>query len=92
MTPAHVLYLVRPQKLLRRIRAGHTNNVRFGDLVRLLCALGLQRERIKGSHQIFSHRVDSVSFAVQPYGGKAKPYQLRELLGLIERYNWDLDR
>ena len=55
------------------MRAGHTDNVRVGDLVRLLNALGLRRERNKGSHQIFSHLADAVSFSVQPQRGKAKP-------------------
>ena len=81
---------MRPEKLLRRIRAGQTENVRFGDLVRLLKALGFVETRTRGSHHWFAHATCEAHISVQPHGSKAKAYQLRQLLGRIEKYNLSL--
>ena len=73
------------------MRSGKTANVRFRDFVRLLGAFGFQRSRVRGSHQWFFHEKDRVGVSIQSLGSDAKPYQLRELLRLIDRYNWTLD-
>jgi predicted RNA binding protein YcfA (HicA-like mRNA interferase family) len=61
-------------------------NVRFADLRRLVVAIGYTLRRQKGSHQVFTH-------AARPYlpmvnlqsdGATAKPYQVRQVLRLIE--------
>jgi hypothetical protein len=40
----------------------------------------------RGSHHIYRHRVIAQRINLQARGGEAKPYQLRQLLDLMERY------
>jgi len=65
-------------------------NVRFGDVVRLAEALGFRVERIEGSHHILIHPDIRELLNLQDVKGEAKPYQVRQLLKLIERYNLTL--
>jgi hypothetical protein len=43
------------------------------------------------SHYIFVHSRVRELVNLQEVGGKAKPYQIRQLLELVERYNLDLE-
>lgn len=80
-----------PRKLLARISASQTN-VWFGDLVRLAVALGFVHDRTRGSHQIYIHaKIPQAQLNLQPDGGQAKPYQVKQLLKLVEEYNLQLD-
>jgi len=40
-----------------------------------------------GSHHIFVHGELSELLNLQNVGGEAKPYQIRQFLRLVERYN-----
>jgi predicted RNA binding protein YcfA (HicA-like mRNA interferase family) len=64
--------------------------VRFGDVVRLAEALGFRVERIEGSHHILIHPHIPELLNLQDVKGEVKPYQVRQLLKLIERYNLTL--
>jgi predicted RNA binding protein YcfA (HicA-like mRNA interferase family) len=78
---------VKPRKLLFRI-AGAQTGVKFSDLLRLVSALGFTRVRASGSHQIFEHTsIPDARLNLQPDGNEAKPYQVRQLLKLIEEYD-----
>ena len=77
--------------LLRRLARGDVANVRFSDLLRLLGDLGFERVRVSGSHQIFSHPAISELVNLQEVKGQVKPYQLRQLLRLVERYDLRLE-
>jgi len=81
---------LRPERLLARLRQGDFANVDFGDLERLLGALGFELRRIRGSHRIYAHPVVPGALSVQPRGGQAKPYQVRQLLRWVESYNLEL--
>ena len=81
---------MRKKKLLQKVLAG-SKNVRFADLVTLLEAFGFQESRIRGSHHIFVHPDVPEQVNVQNVKGEAKPYQVRQVLKLIERYNLKLD-
>ena len=75
------------RKLLQKLTTSQTN-VRFGDLVRVVRALGFKHDRTKGSHQIFIHsRFKEAQLNLQPDGQEAKPYQVRQLLKLVEEYH-----
>ena len=50
-------------------------------------AFGFHLSRVKGSHQIFVHPQVRELVNLQNVGGKAKPYQVRQFLRLVERYN-----
>ncbi len=62
-------------------------NVRFGDFVRLVRALGFRQSRVRGSHRIFVHPDAKELLSLHEVRGCAKPYQIRQFLRLVERYN-----
>ena len=66
-------------------------NVAFSDFISLVKAFGFQPVRTSGSHQIFAHPDISELLNVQNVGGQAKPYQIRQFLRLVERYNLRLE-
>ena len=80
-----------PRKLLQRLSQGSLGNVAFLDLVRLVEGLGFRLARVSGSHHIFSHPEVPELINLQEVGGQAKPYQVRQLLRLVERYNLKLE-
>jgi len=43
--------------------------------------------RVNGSHPIFSHSMVTELVNLQEVGGETKPYQIRQFMRLIERYN-----
>ncbi len=65
-------------------------NVRFGEMVALVEAFGFRLSRTRGSHHIFVHSRVRELVNLQNVGGKAKPYQIRQFLRLVERYNLTL--
>lgn len=74
-------------KVFATVVSGHSDtNVRFGDLRRLLRSLGFS-ERTKGGHYIFSRSGVVEIINLQPLpGGKAKPYQVKQVRGIITAY------
>lgn len=65
-------------------------NLRFEEACALARAFGFNLTRVKGSHHIFAHRNIRELVNLQDVQGKAKPYQVRQLLALAERYNLSL--
>ncbi len=80
---------MRPRKLLTRIVIS-PHNVRFRDLVALAEALGFRVARIEGSHHVLTHPEMPELLNLQEVKGEAKPYQVRQLLRLVEQYNLQL--
>lgn len=79
--------MVKKQKLLQKAYSG-SKNFRFSDFVRLIESFGFALERITGSHHIFSNPDVPQSITAQPdKNGQAKPYQLKQFLRLIEKYD-----
>lgn len=76
---------MKPRALLERLARGELANVNFDDAQRLVEALGFSLDRVHGSHHIYRHPGIRERINLQPRGGNAKPYQLRQLLHLIER-------
>ncbi|MDE2484828.1 MAG: type II toxin-antitoxin system HicA family toxin [candidate division NC10 bacterium] len=81
---------MRPRKLLKRIVVT-PHNVRLRDLLGLAEALGFRVARTEGSHHILTHPGMFELLNLQEVQGEAKPYQVRQLLQLIERYNLRLE-
>jgi len=81
---------VKPAKLLRRLLDGALRNVPFRDVRILVEAFGFRLQRVSGSHHIFGHSDVPVLVNLQETGGEAKPYQIRQFLRLVERYNLKL--
>jgi virulence-associated protein VapD len=73
-------------KLLSRILRGASDaNIAFEDLRRLLKRLGFA-ERIRGDHYIFSKEGVEEILNLQPKGGQAKPYQVKQVRAVIVKY------
>lgn len=82
---------MKPGKLLARLQFSQTN-VRFSDFERLVVALGFQRVDGKGSHRTFEHhRHKEARLNLQPINGQAKPYQISQLLKIVEAYHLSLE-
>jgi predicted RNA binding protein YcfA (HicA-like mRNA interferase family) len=77
------------RKLLQRILSG-SKNIRFDDMIRLVEAFGFYLSRVRGSHHIFSHPDIPELVNLQNVSGQAKPYQIRQFLKLVEKYNLQL--
>jgi len=56
-------------------------------MVSLVTGFGFTR----GSHHIFAHPALPEMINLQDVGGEAKPYQIRQFLRLIEKYNITLE-
>ena len=82
---------MRRKTLLRRLTAGALHNVRFADLTDLVLAFGFSPIRSSGSHHIFSHPDITELINLQDVNGQAKPYQIRQFLRLVERYNLKME-
>ena len=80
---------LKKRKLLEKILAS-TKNVRFDELVVLVEAFGFRLSRVSGSHHIFTHLKVPELVNLQNQKGKAKPYQVRQFLTLVEQYNLEL--
>lgn len=75
------------EKLLSRVLRGTSDaNIPFDGMRNLLRSLGFQ-ERIRGSHHIFTKEgVDEILNLQPKDGGKAKPYQVKQVRQVIIRY------
>jgi predicted RNA binding protein YcfA (HicA-like mRNA interferase family) len=77
------------RKLLKKALAG-SKNIRFSDMVKLIEAFGFRLGRVSGGHHIFEHPDVPELVNIQNRKGKAKPYQVRQFLELVEQYNLEL--
>lgn len=80
-----------PRRLLARLARGDLANVSFSDMRRLLESFGFELRRTSGSHHIFAHSDVPELLNLQEVHGQAKPYQIRQLLRLVERYALTLE-
>ncbi len=79
------------KKLLRRLLDGRLRNVKFDDLVNLAEGFGFRSVRGKGSHRMLMHPDLDAMLNLQPDGREAKPYQIRQMLDLVEQYDLELE-
>ena len=77
---------MKKNKLFRRLLSG-SKNVRFAEITECAELFGFKLARISGSHHIYVHPDISELINLQNVNGKAKPYQIKQLLQLIEKYN-----
>jgi hypothetical protein len=82
---------VNPTRLLTRIVGGAVTNVDFADLVSLINALGFDEIGGKGSHRVFAHAGVAELLNLQEVRGQAKPYQVRQVVALVRRYDLRLE-
>jgi predicted RNA binding protein YcfA (HicA-like mRNA interferase family) len=80
---------MKKQKLFKKVISG-SDNVRFGDLISVVEAFGFRLSRKNGSHHIFAHPDVAELLNLQNMKGKAKAYQIRQFVALIEQYSLEL--
>ena len=74
------------EKLLLSILSGtRDKNLLFSDLRAVLDRLGFQC-RIKGDHFIYTKAGIEEIVNIQPMGNMAKPYQVKQVRGIILKY------
>ena len=74
------------KKLLKKLLSS-AKNVKFSEATALAEAVGFKEDRMKGSHHIFVHPGITQLLNLQEVKGEAKPYQVRQLVKLIEKHN-----
>jgi len=80
----------RRRRLLQKLLSG-SKNIRFAEVVAVTEAFGFRLSRISGSHHIYVHADVPELVSLQNVNGQAKPYQVKQLLRLIERYNLQME-
>ena len=75
------------EKLLTQILRGASDaDIAFDELCQLLKRLGFE-ERIRGSHHLFRKAGVEEKINLQREGSQAKVYQVRQVRGVIIKYN-----
>lgn len=73
-------------KVYYDVMRGKETNICFSDV----CYILIKREfqcRIKGDHYIFTREDIPEIINLQPIGNKAKPYQIKQVRLLLQKYN-----
>ncbi len=82
----------RVQKAVARILEGRSDaNFDFDDLCFVLERAGFTRRAGKGSHHIFFRDGVAEIVNIQPRGGQAKPYQVKQVRDLLLKYQFDFE-
>jgi hypothetical protein len=73
-------------RVVEKIMSGASDaNVTFDELRRVLIAKSFD-ERIRGDHHIFTKDSVEEIINLQPLGGMAKAYQVKQVRALLARY------
>lgn len=84
--------MTRVAKLYAHVVANPRASLSFADFERLLRAFGFNLDRQRGSHRVYEHPRALRPLIVQPRkDGKAKPYQVIELLDMVEACQLTID-
>jgi hypothetical protein len=62
-------------------------NIRFESLIKVVEAFGFRFSRGKGSHHIYTREDVTEILNFQEVDGKAKPYQVRQFIAIVETYH-----
>ncbi|MGB3533089.1 MAG: type II toxin-antitoxin system HicA family toxin [Microcoleaceae cyanobacterium] len=78
------------RKILDKILAG-SRNIKFSEMVTLIEAFGFSLVRVSGSHHIFTHPDVIEIVNIQNKKGDVTPYQVRQFISLIEKYDLKIE-
>ena len=81
---------MKKRKLLKKLLSG-SKNIRFTEATACVKAFGFRLHRVKGSHHIFVHSDVTELINLQNVDGKAKPYQVKQFLSIVEKYNLKIE-
>jgi predicted RNA binding protein YcfA (HicA-like mRNA interferase family) len=59
----------------------------FKELQQLAHLAGFQLKRVRGSHHVYTRKGIAEIINIQPKGKMAKPYQVRQVVNLIDQYD-----
>ena len=79
------------EKLLKAIR-NSPKGVRFEDACKVAEMLGFQHKGGQGSHRAFARRGEPTLLNFQNRGGMIPPYQARQLIEMMEKYQHEKNR
>ncbi|NCC38799.1 MAG: type II toxin-antitoxin system HicA family toxin [Gammaproteobacteria bacterium] len=80
---------MKKRKLLQKLLSD-TKDVRFCEALAVAEAFGFRLDRINGSYHIFVHPDILELLNLQELKGNAKPYQINQMLELVEIHNIQL--
>ena len=78
------------KKILEKVLAG-SKNIAFNDFILLVEGFGFHLSRVSGSHHIFVHAKVKELVNLQNVKGQVKPYQIKQFMELVERYNLQIE-
>lgn len=79
-----------PKKLMKRLM-DNNKNISFNEMTFLLERYGFYLSRISGSHHIFVNADVRELVNIQNVNGQVKPYQIKQFLRLVEKYNLQME-
>jgi len=83
--------MTKKQKLFQKL-LNSPKNILFDEFRTILEAFGFNFRHVTGSHHVYKHPGVADLLSIQPdRDGKAKPYQIRQFLKLVEEYNLTMD-
>ncbi|WP_456475675.1 type II toxin-antitoxin system HicA family toxin [Candidatus Pyrohabitans sp.] len=74
------------EKIYRKLE-GNPKNVRFEDFCKALEIFGFKYRGGRGSHRVFTRKGIKEILTIQHVKCRAKVYQVRQFLKLVEKYN-----
>ena len=80
---------MKPRKALQELNGWRTNrsDVRFERFCAVIEHFGFLCRGQKGSHKVYVRAGIVENLSVQEVHGKAKPYQIKQLIDLVDRYS-----
>jgi predicted RNA binding protein YcfA (HicA-like mRNA interferase family) len=78
-------------KILAKVLSG-SKNVSFSDFILLVEGFGFRHSRVSGSHHIFLHDNLKELVNLQEVNRQVKPYQVKQFMSLVERYDLKLEK
>jgi predicted RNA binding protein YcfA (HicA-like mRNA interferase family) len=82
--------MAKKKKILEKVLAG-SKNIPFNDFILLVEGFGFTLSRVSGSHHIFTHSMVKELVNLQNVKGQVKPYQIKQFMELVEKYNLHLE-
>jgi hypothetical protein len=84
--PSPGFHVSKREKALMRLLSGKADrDFRFDELTMILGWLGFSR-RVRGDHHIMTHASIPEIINIQPVGGSAKPYQVKQVRDIVSKY------
>ena len=76
---------MKKRKLYEELKR-NPKNIRFQKICKIAEVFGFKKRKGKGSHHIFIHPYVKELLNFQNVSGKAKPYQVKQLINIIVKY------